>query len=173
MLIWLGRTTVLKISLISTLVMFTVVMFIANPMIDGKGGLGVVNIQLTFDKTIAQTIVESWGADGIANFNRLIFTDYLYALSYSFFFASLLAWLILKTKRHNDKRYVWSIYLAFIAGACDWIENTMELFFINNIQTFPNALYILHSTIALIKWLTLPIALGYIVVLLFKSARLK
>ncbi|MEA2027748.1 MAG: hypothetical protein U9N49_02065 [Campylobacterota bacterium] len=173
MIEWLGRIYLLKLFLLISFIMFVVVMFIANPMIDGKDGLDVVNIQLTFDKDSAQEIVESWGAEGIERFNHLIFSDYLYALSYAFLFASLLLWLLLKTEKQNDIRYSWSIYLGFVAGACDWIENTMELLFINNMESFSNILFILHSMVATLKWLALPIVLSYLTVLLYHYRKLK
>ena len=152
-----GNKKVIAISTIVTLIMFTVVMFIVNPSIDGKNGMGVLALQLAFDREVGIEIINTWGKSGIENFKQLIFTDYIYALGYSFFFASILSVLILKKSKQNSSKYKFIIFLPFIAGLFDWIENTLELLFIHNHIQFSNTLFFIHSIIASIKWLILPI----------------
>ncbi len=154
---------------ILTSIMFIIVMFIVNPMIDGKNGFEVILLQFSFYKEVGVTIINNWGENGISNFNSYIFTDYLYALLYSIFFASLLTVLIFKAKQENNIRYTWVVQLAFFAGLFDWIENTLELFFINNTIVFSNSLFFIHSIVATLKWLAVPIAIGYVVVLFRKK----
>jgi len=154
---------VIATSTVVTLIMFTVVMFIINPSIDGKNGMGVLALQLAFDKEVGIEIINTWGKSGIENFKQLIFTDYIYALGYSVFFASILSVLILKKSKQNLSKYKLIIYLPFIAGLSDWIENTLELLFINSPIEFSNTLFFIHSIIASIKWLTLPIVLSLII----------
>jgi hypothetical protein len=159
----LSKKSVIVISTLVTLIMFTVVMFIVNPSIDGKNGMGVLELQLAFDKEAGIEIINSWTQSGIDNFNQLIFTDYIYALAYSIFFASILSVLILKKSKQNIFKYKSIVYLPFIAGLFDWIENTLELLFINNPIEFSNILFFIHSIIASLKWIALPIIVVYII----------
>jgi hypothetical protein len=45
----------------------------------------------------------------------------------------------------------------------DWIENTLEILFINNHIEFSNTLFFIHSIIASLKWLALPIIVTFII----------
>jgi len=164
----LNNIKVVMVSGILTAAMFVVVMFLVNPMIDGKDGFEVILLQLAFDKEAGVNILNSWGDSGVSNFNRYIFTDYLYAVSYSIFFASLLSMLIFSAKKEKSIKYTWIVYLAFFAGLCDWFENTVELFFIKNMMEFPSTLFFMHSTVSALKWMALPVVIVYIVVLLGK-----
>jgi len=153
----LSKKSVLMISTIVTLIMFIVVMFIVNPSIDGKNGMGVLALQLAFDKEVGIKIISDWTQSGIENFNKFIFTDYIYALGYSIFFSSILSAFILKKSKQNIAKYKFIIYLPFIAGLFDWVENTLELLFINNPIEFSNILFFMHSIVASLKWIALPI----------------
>lgn len=164
----LNRKTVLIGSLALMSIMFVIVMFVVNPSIDGGNGAGVIKLQLSFQKESGIEVINSWGKSGIENFNQWIITDYIYALAYSVFFASLLSFLILKKGKENFFAYKSIVYLAFIAGLLDWIENTIELIFINNPSQVSNTLFFLHSIVALVKWGAFPIAVTCIVVLLTK-----
>ncbi len=165
----LGKKQTLFIAIIMTFVMFLVVMFVANPLIDGDDGMGVLALQLAFDKEIGTQIIDNWTKTGRQNFNKLIFTDYIYALSYSIFFASWLCMLIIKKGKENLIFYKLLLFLPFLAGIFDWIENTLELFFINNPTEFSNILFFIHSLIASLKWLILPIVVGFLIKLSFKG----
>ena len=46
----LSKKSVIIISSIMILIMFILVMFIVNPSIDGKNGMGVIALQIAFDK---------------------------------------------------------------------------------------------------------------------------
>lgn len=158
-------------SLIFMVIMFNIVMFFINPQIDGFNGIGVIKLQLSFNKDVGIEIIESWGGAGIADFKRWIFLDYMYAVSYSVFFASLLSLLILQKGKAKSLKYTWVVVLAFIAGGFDWVENTMELFFLNNPPGFSDSLFFLHSVIASLKWASVPIAIIYIVALMTKKSK--
>jgi len=167
----LSRKMVLIGPLALMTVMFFIVMFLVDPAIDGGNGASVIKLQLSFDKDAGREIVNTWGKSGIETFNQWIFTDYIYAISYSVFFASLLSFLILKKGKENFLVYRIGVYLAFVAGLFDWVENTTELFFVNDPSDVSNALFFLHSIVASAKWAAVPIALAYIVVLLTKKNR--
>jgi len=165
----LARKSVLISSLVFMLIMFSIVMFFINPQIDGVDGLGVIKLQLAFDKDVGIDIIGSWGESGIENFKQWIFTDYIYAASYSLFFASLLSYLILQKGKDKSLKYTWVVVLSFVAGALDWLENTTEIFFVNNPLGYSDSLFFLHSIIASLKWAAVPIAVVYVVVLLTKK----
>lgn len=165
----LASKKLLVTSTLSTLVMFVVVMFIVNPMVDQNNGLGVIQLQLIFDKNAAIQLIQTWGSHGVENFIHFIFADYLYALSYAFLFASLLATLIVKKAKEHDERFTWTIYLGFVAAMLDWTENTLELFFLHNPDSFSDTLFVFHSLVASLKWLILPVVVGYIILLIRKS----
>ena len=169
MLHTLNKKSVLTGSLIAMLLMFAIVMFYANPLIDGGNGASLLKLQLAFDKQSGIAILDSWGSGGAARFTQWIFTDYLYAVSYAVFFSSLLSMLIVKKAKQNIAGYRLAVYLAFIAGLLDWTENTLEIIFVNHAAAFPESLFFLHSTVAAAKWAALPIALACIAILLATS----
>lgn len=138
-------------SFLTSLTLVAILGKIVNPRITGQPGKGMIELQLAFEKSKGLEIISRWGSDGIIAFNQLIFVDYLYPVAYSIFFASLYAYQAVQKKSISpiDEKI---IYLPFIAGFLDWIENTMELFFVNSPQTFSNELFFTHSIIALIKW---------------------
>jgi len=169
MLIIISKKSILLSSLILMLIMFTIIMFFVNPLIDGVNGIGVIELQLSFTKEAGVEIINMWGSSGIEYFRQWIFVDYIYAFSYSIFFASLLSMLILKKAKDTSLAYTWVVYLAFIAGAFDWIENTIELFFFRDPSDFSSTLFFFHSILATLKWLAVPVVVVYIFVLLIKS----
>lgn len=168
MIKFLSNKRVLIGSMIMTTIMFTVVMFLVNPAIDSHNGFGVLKLQIAFDKEVAIDIVESWGVHGVEQFQKLIFTDYLYALSYSIFLASLISYLT-RYKNIKNEIYKFVIYLVFLAGLIDWIENTMELFFLDNMIEYSSNMFFMHSILASIKWLALPIILSTVIILVLKK----
>jgi hypothetical protein len=167
----LSKKIILIFSIILTIIMFIIVVFIVSPMMDGGDGTGVVKLQLSFQKVEGIKIVESWGQLGISNFNKWIFTDYIYAFAYSLLFATILARLIKKRKLINSNiKYL--VLLPFVAGLLDMTENTMELFFINNQTSFSNSLFYLHSLVSTVKFLLIAISLILIIVLWLKKKKI-
>jgi len=156
------------ISSFTTIILFAVIMFYVNPSIDSKNGLEVLYLQLSFEKEIGTQIVKSWTQTGINRFLELIWLDYIYALSYSIFFSSLL----FKLQTINYKKSM-IIYIPFIAGILDAIENTFEILFLNNMEKFSNTLFFIHSLVASLKWLVLPIVLVLLVYYFKKNLLLR
>ena len=161
----LSKLSVLIGSAVFLIIMFCIVTFAINPLIDGGDGSGLLKLQLAFDKAIGLEIINSWGASGRENFRRFIFTDYIYAVSYAVFLASLLAFLMHKNADKNS----FLIYLSLSAGALDWIENSMEVFFVNNPATFSSSLFYMHSLAASLKWVAIIVTIVAIGVLLIKK----
>lgn len=141
---------------ITTVIMAYIVMVIFDPMVDGKNGSGVIALQLSFSKELGAGIVSGWNIEA---FKKWIILDYLYALSYMLFFASLIIWLG-KVKGVPDSIYP---YIAIFAGIFDWLEDSLELCFVNNIEEFSSVLFFIHSIFATLKWLALPVILWRII----------
>jgi hypothetical protein len=139
----LGKKKVLISSLVFMSIMFVVVMFFVNPLIDGGSGSGVLDLQLSFKKNVGIDIINGWGTSGVDHFN-------------------------LWGKGTFLTRNLF-VPLAFFSGTLDFIENTMELYFINNPYAFSNTLFFLHSVVALFKWTAVTIVVAYIFVLLTKK----
>jgi hypothetical protein len=132
--------------------MFVIVMFYVNPSIDGGDGSGLLRLQLSFHKEYGIEIINLWSESGIENFKLWIFTDYIYAIAYSLFLASLVSFIAIKKGKEKNYVHKWLVILAFFAGLFDWIENTMELFFIKDPYNYSSFLFFLHSIFASVKW---------------------
>ncbi len=165
----LSKKTVLISSFILMSIMFVIVMFYVNPLIDGDDGSGVLRLQLSFDKDAGIEIINSWGESGVAHFKRLFFADCLYAFTYALFLASLVSFLIIKKGKEASLIYKQVVYLSFFAGLLDCVENTMESYFIDDPLNFSSTLFFLHSIIAVVKWLAVSIVIAHIVILLAKK----
>lgn len=163
---FLSKKSVVLVSLFTTLIMFVVVMFLVNPMIDGSNGLNVIALQLAFTKETGIEVAKSLDANA---FQKWIWTDYLYALSYMMFFASLISWLLKRRSVKEGSRYHKVIIIVLLAGIFDWIENSLELWFLYDVHAFSSSLFFVHSLIAMLKWLALPIIVVSIVLLVKKE----
>ncbi|SHJ28580.1 hypothetical protein SAMN02745165_01981 [Malonomonas rubra DSM 5091] len=153
------------LSLLAFLLTFAVCTFIVNPQIDGKDGSGLLALQLAFDKEVGIKIIESWGAEGRAFYQRWSFTDYIYAAAYSIFLASLLSSLAVRTGKSDALMFFITPLIALSAGVFDCAENSLEAAFINNPATFSADLFYFHSIIALCKWAAIGVALMTIFIL--------
>jgi len=149
--------------------MFGVVMFYIDPKIDSKDGFGVIALQLSFFTDRAIEVVNSWGIGGADRFKKYIFTDYIYAVSYVLFFVSVLK--VLMRKKIASSKYNFFVYFAILAGILDWVENSIEIAFVSNMQNFSGTIFFLHSVISVIKWSALPIVLIGIFTLIFKESK--
>ena len=153
---FLANKKIVIFTAITTAIMAFIVMALFDPLVDGKNGLDVIALQLSFSKDVGENIVSSWNIEA---FKKWIVLDYIYALSYMLFFASLMLWLA------RQKGVPSGIYpfIAIFAGVFDWIENSLELWFLNDIEGFSSTLFFVHSIVATLKWLALPIVVWRIV----------
>jgi hypothetical protein len=148
---------------ILTGIMFIIVMFIINPLIDGKTGMGVIKLQLAFTTQNGKSILNGWNVIGQQNFLKYIYTDYIYAFAYSFFLSSLYLNKVLKNNIKLKGKYLFIFILPFVAGLFDMIENTIEILFIKNPNGFPELLFSFHTILSSLKWLGLPIILYFLI----------
>jgi len=162
---FLAKKSTLIISMILVIITFILVMLIINPMIDGANGLGLIELQLSFDKSAGIAIVNTWGENGINYFNKWIFSDYIYAFSYALFFASLLSFAMSKKGILVEEGYKNTLFLPIFAGLFDWLEDSMELMFINNQITYSDQLFFIHSIVASTKFALIMITVIFLVII--------
>ncbi len=148
---------------ILTGIMYVIVMFIINPMIDGKTGLEVIKLQLSFTTENGKSVFNGWNEIGQQNFLKYIYTDYIYAFAYSVFLSSLYFNKVLKNNIKIVGKHIYILILPFVAGLFDMIENTIEIFFIKSPDGFSELLFGFHSILASLKWLGLPIILYFLI----------
>jgi hypothetical protein len=148
----LGRKRTLVASTVLTVIFALLVFVIVDPYIQGEKGANIVALQCSFDKSHADAVLQTWGSDAAARFNRSIWIDYLFALVYPVAFAS---WLYFLAGRKGMLSSVYcrsSIYIALSAGIFDWIEDSMELWYINKISDLSGDFFFLHSLAAYAKF---------------------
>jgi len=165
----LGHKYIVLFFLLSTSLLFYLIMFKVNPELDGSNGFEVIQLQLTFSVSKAQQIVSSWSDLSVEKFEYAMMLDSLYALSYGIFFTSLVSY-VLHLKNMLETNYRYLIYLPFCASALDWIENAIEVVFINSLASISTTLFFFHSVAAILKWLCLPLLLLFILLLLKKKS---
>jgi len=166
---FLRQGKVLGFFAMATLIMFYLVMFKVNAEIDHHNGLNVLRLQLAFTLENADTIVREWEGFQTESFVKAMRYDYLYAFCYSFFFASLFAWL-LHRRGLEDTHYRFGIGIAFMAGLLDWFENSVEILYITHHPSMNEMLFFIHSVAASVKWLSLPVVLVLYLMILSKRS---
>lgn len=166
----IGKKNIFIITSIALAIMYAVMTFV-NPLIDGHDGKSVLELQLSFEKERGMKIVTGWGSDGPNRFNKWIIFDYIYAVAYSFFMAATLSLLVLKHGIGGKTFYRWIVYLSLTTGGLDWIENTLEIPFVNNPSGYPAELFFIHSVVAAIKWAIVGVAAITILLLLIKTQK--
>lgn len=164
MLKFLSADRTLKGSAMAAVILFILVMLVINPRIDGSHGLGVIALQLAFVKSEGMRIVTGWGTTGIHRFQQWLWVDYLYAVAYGLFLTSLLA---RTARRHFVRPQVGARVLMLcplLASSLDWMENSLELLFIQDPGAVSRLLFWCHSLLASIKWLLLPVVVTTLLV---------
>jgi len=59
--------------------------------------------------------------------------------------------------------------MPFIAGLLDWLEDSMELSFINDLEGYSGILFTLHSLVASAKFIFIILSFIFIIVLWIKK----
>jgi hypothetical protein len=171
MLSIVGKKQTLVFSTLLTVILALFVILVVDPYIEGEHGASIVTLQRSFDRNSADTVLATWGSDAAARFNRSIWVDYLFALVYP---VALASWLLLLISKKGLLSSVYcrsSIYIALSAGLFDWIEDSMELWYINKTSELPEIFFFLHSLAASAKFTAIVVAALCIVILLLKKGQ--
>ncbi len=142
------------ISFFCTVLLGSFLLFYVDPWISGEHGEGLLQLQLAFDLTKGQGIITKWGELGIANFNKWIWVDFVYPVSYSL--TLFLALCITVPQKIMRIRY-W----PWIAGGLDWGENIIEIICVN--YSCSAQLFFIHSLLASLKWIIVTGLVGYLI----------
>jgi hydrogenase/urease accessory protein HupE len=153
---------------IATIILFSVIVMISS-MSENANGASALRLQVAFDKSIGIKIVSSWKDEGVEHFKSFMMVDYIYAFAYSFFLSSFLAWLLYR-EEHIKNSYQKIVYIPFLIGILDMIENTMELQFVEDIYSYSSKLFYLHSILATTKWLLAVVVLVLISIFALKRS---
>lgn len=158
------------VSIILAVSMSVVVLFIINPIIDGGNGFGIILLQLSFKKNAGIALISQWSEGYLSRYNQLMISDYFYAIIYGWCLSSIISTLI-KSRGSIAEKYYYVITFPLLAAFLDWIENTLQWFFINQPHTFSEEFFTLHSFMACGKFLLLLWTFITIIRLLLKHSR--
>jgi hypothetical protein len=120
------------------------------------GKASVLSLQRAFTVTRFRVILESWSDIGILK-QSLLQIDFIFPLAYAGLLAFAYAWSRRNEKPTRGDRF---FFLApFVAALCDWIENSLHLFLLRDVDTveqakaasFSGALVFAASAFAAIK----------------------
>ena len=170
---------VLWIFALSTLLLFIAISILDSPLKTVQAPSGIVSLELagTFNKTKA--ILSSWNHQARLSAIQSLVVDYLFLISYSFFFAFLIWKVSAVYKNKNDSFFKIGIilgWLQFAAAIFDSFENyfLLRLVFGSQNQNFSTLAFYFAST----KFLLILLGIVYIIFSLFfhfivSRARLK
>lgn len=168
----MGKPYIALLSGIITLIF----MFIIMPGLDSVrplGTLGIIEFQLSFTEEKFSNIINQWGIDTVNYYVKNLWIDYIYPIMYAVFLSSSIA--LLTKKKHVDpsKFYIILFTLPILAGVLDWIENTLHLILLHDINNLSKLLIFLAAITASIKWsfalFSFIIIIYYLIVKLLKK----
>ena len=174
-----SQKTILWIFALSTLFLFIAISILDSPLKTVSSPNGIVSLELAgnFDKT--QEILSAWNHQARLSAIQSLVVDYLFLISYSFFFAFLILW---SSKNFlNKKKWLVSLgiilgWLQFVAAIFDSFENyfLLRLLFGSQNESFSSLAFYCAS----VKFLLIFLGIVYIIFSLFSHfivsrARLK
>ncbi len=151
-----------------TVVLAMALQFVNGALITDAAPWGIASFELAFTESVAASIVESWGEDGLRWAYLSMLLDFAFPAAY----ASVLALAIARVgtrliaARHPQAAYVLPLIRLQVATAlCDYIENIalvwMLYFGSGSVSAFVAGVF------ASIKFAMLGLSIGYLVVARF------
>jgi hypothetical protein len=165
---WASRWPVIAVCALLTvglLVFFTVAERAAP-----EGAPGVVELELAFSEARFDDIVERWAEAGTLEVQRRnLRIDLLFPFAYSFLLFGLLGAVIAPSETRPGRGLSLLLWLPFIAGLLDWLENGLLLFLLGPGGDRAHGLIVLSSTIAAVKWILLAVSAAAIILALARK----
>ncbi len=127
---------------------------------------GILDLQLAFRAERLNAVLNAWGEAGVQQYVGSMWLDYLYPLAYSVSLASFLAWLAARPG-------FWQLVLfclPLLAGALDYVENTLHLLMFAWLLALPPALVFTAALAASAKWLLIAVSLAALLLLGLRKA---
>lgn len=115
-------------------------------------GIGsVMRLQTALSKDAILSIISEWQRADIAKFYlQHFYLDFLHPLWYSLFLVACMSKIF--NTRHFPYRWNYLLFLPFIAGVSDLLENTLHLLFISDRANITSALAFLSGSASITKW---------------------
>jgi hypothetical protein len=145
--------------------------FINNCFTDLMAQHNVLGLRFWYTREDIFKLLGSLNLEELKCYRDFMPWDNLTAILYTPFFSCWLAYII---KTGELSKYNFAIFIPFIAGLLDYLENTFELFFIQahmQAVTITESTAFWGSTLTLIKWLIILIMLALMAVVFFKRIK--
>lgn len=136
-------------------------------ILSGLKAKDVFILQTSFSKTMVMDILNMWKQKEILDLYKMHFyIDFIHPILYSIFLASLTARLF----RANSvpDRFNIFLFLPFLAGLLDTIENVIHVIFITDMKNITSDLVYTGALCANAKWIIVHICILFILFLAIK-----
>ncbi len=134
-----------------------------------SGAPGVFAMQTCFSKARLLWILSKWGHGALRVYLGLMWVDFIYALAYGFFLASLLG-LLLKVEGKPARWKFVLLSLPLLASFLDWTENLLHILLLPEIQRLPEVVVFLMALLSSAKWCFALTAIAAVLFLLVYKA---
>ncbi|MDD2922267.1 MAG: penicillin acylase family protein [Anaerolineales bacterium] len=128
------------------------------------GAPSIFALQLAFTPLRFQTVLEKWGEVAVQNYVTGMWLDYIYPVAYALALASWLAWLTASPSKPPERRILVLFSLPLLAGASDYVENTLHLLMLAVLHSTPFVLVFIASLAAAIKWVFAAVSISALLV---------
>ncbi len=147
-----GRN-VLIFFLLDAVFMFGVMPAVGARLMAVTGGVGPLDLNLTYSGAQAVDTLAAMGAEGRALYRNIeIMADFIYPVAYTLFFGLLISWLFQKGLAPESRLRAWNV-LPLGGFVFDVLENTSILLMINQFPAVSPALASVAGVFTLVKWL--------------------
>ncbi len=147
-----GRN-VLIFFLLDALFMFGVMPMVGARLTALTGGVGPLDLNLTYSGAQAIETLAAMGAEGRALYRNIeIMADFIYPVAYTVFFALLISWLFQKGLAAESRLRAWNV-LPLGGFVFDVLENSSIILMINQFPAVSPALASVAGVFTLVKWL--------------------
>lgn len=111
----------------------------------------LIVLQTTFSKMKFLSIIGAWKLTGVLpQFKAHFYFDFLHPVWYSIFLASLMA--LAFNANSLSKRFDGLLFIPFIAGLLDMVENVIHVMLLADIRKVTDAAIFISASAANLKW---------------------
>lgn len=158
----LARTGVVLAAAVATLATWAILAAVSRSDVVLHGA-DIFRLQLAFTPEAFGRVLEQWGPTGVQQFRTSLAVDYLYAIAYAVFLASLLARLATRPPQRPSTVERVFVRLPLVAGACDCVENSLHLLILSDADHLSPGLIFTASSFAAVKWALVIVSISIIV----------
>lgn len=149
------------------IVLFGIIYFTSQTIIGvilhKLGPLNALTLQTTLDSEKFKTIVTGWMSSGqIASYYRHFLFDNFHPIWYSIFLSLLIARMFKVNNVNPECNFI--ILTPYVAAICDFFENAMHLYFLEDLSRATPALVTISGLATDTKWLLAGLGVGTVTV---------